>query len=307
MGVYHLSGLGLNAGAITAPLTYVYLMHKASRYNEKAREFFETSGERGQTDPGVPEAIILFTSKDVIEGNKGIPGTDSWFSTRITANIGESINNYLEKMLKEYGYNEIKYKYMIEVKHEDFYDCFKKIYLTLNGLKNKEMWINMTGGTNQINSSLLIASGLQGVSARYYYFFQNQTKLMHPDMERPNIENLKIEKLSKYWFELPIIWIDIEKLFDKLKERFKYSDIINKGELMEMLSEIGESNQNSTMLIKLIGSRIIKKAGNDTFKEGEMLKNWYKILEQLKDESKKINNFTEWKKWAEEYKILKEF
>jgi len=306
MGVYHLSGLGLNAGAITAPLTYVYLMHRASRNNERAREFFETSGERGQTDPGVPEAIILFTSKGVIEG-KGNQGIDRWFLSRTTGNIGESINNYLGKMLNEYGYNEIRYKYMIEVKHEDFYDCFKKIYLTLNGLKNKEIWINMTGGTNQINSSLLIASGLQGVSARYYYFFQNQINLMHPDMERETIENSIIETLPKYWFELPIIWLDTEKLFDKLKERFNYSNIINKGELIGILNEIGESNQNSTMLIKLIGSRIIKSAGNDTFKEGEMLKNWCKILKELKSESKNINNFTEWKTWAKNNNIIFKF
>lgn len=31
MGVFHLSGLGLNPGAVTVPLTYIYFLPKQSK------------------------------------------------------------------------------------------------------------------------------------------------------------------------------------------------------------------------------------------------------------------------------------
>ena len=69
MGVYHLSGLGINPGAVTMPMTAIYLMHVGLVLgNERAVEFFRYSGESGEGDsketyPGKPQALLIFTSR----------------------------------------------------------------------------------------------------------------------------------------------------------------------------------------------------------------------------------------------------
>jgi len=65
MGVWHISGLGISPGALTAPTASIYLLLKASEEGDPdARKFFETSGERDQNDGhlrGFPEGFIIFT------------------------------------------------------------------------------------------------------------------------------------------------------------------------------------------------------------------------------------------------------
>lgn len=69
MGVFHLSGLGLNPGAVTIPLTYTYFLLKQSKEGDLAsQQFFAHSGEKQERLKGKPEAIIVFTSKEVISG-----------------------------------------------------------------------------------------------------------------------------------------------------------------------------------------------------------------------------------------------
>ncbi len=313
MGVWHFSGLGLNAGAVTVPLTYVYLMLKAARLRDvNAKKFFETSGERNQietSEPGTPEALIIFTSEEVITGKKGNSCIDNWFRTDESKNVPKVIAKYMNSIINELNdekfsvYKEgIKYIYLIKVNHEDYYDCFFNIYTTLKGLSNKEIWINMIGGTNQINAALLTASGLTGISARYYYFFQKyeDTKFLHSTIEKPNFKNPNIKIPPEGWYELPPFWFEAA-LIKELNHIFKDRERVNVGEIKMLLDQ---SNIPRQFFIKLIGSRLIKPAKNDTVTKGEMLEQWMKGLEKAEKESESVTNFNEWKNWASKRKIL---
>ncbi|MGD9162231.1 MAG: hypothetical protein PVG39_27725, partial [Desulfobacteraceae bacterium] len=211
MGVWHLSGLGLNPGAVTVPLTYIYcLLKMASGGDQNAKDFFSSSGEMNQDNTGAPEAIVLFTSKDVIEGNKKYEVRDRWFKTSKKNSEPLTITSYLSYLLKNLEGNNfkkfyvqewLKYFFIIEVDHQNFEDCFFKIALTVSALKDKEIWINMVGGTNQINAALLAGSGFSTIAARYYYLFQTDTKLLHLDMEKPDLKKPQLPIPIPSWQE----------------------------------------------------------------------------------------------------------
>ncbi len=311
MGVWHFSGLGLNAGAVTVPLTYVYLILKAARLGDaNAKRFFETSGERVQDVNGTPEALIIFTSEEVITGKKGNTSTDSWLHTGENQNVPKAIVKYIKSFLNELKdesfsvYDEgIRYIYLLKVNHEDYHDCFFTVYTTLKGLEDKEIWINMVGGTNQINAALLTASGLTGISARYYYFFQKSEdiKFLHPSVTRPNFKKPKIEIPPKGWYELPVFWLETGELLRELNYVFEGRSKVNIGEIRSLLERIQIPDK---YLVKLFGGGLIKQVDENTVIKGEMLDQWNAGLEKAKEESENVRNFNEWKEWASKKGIL---
>jgi hypothetical protein len=308
MGVWHLSGLGLNPGAITVPLSYIYLcLKQASCGDERAREFFRTSGELGEKLPGKPEALIIFTSISVIKGETQGEIIDNWFHTKKGKNAQETIKSYLQKLLEElklerfYGNTWLKYFYLIEVDHQDFDDCFKKIAITLNALMDKEIWINMIGGTNQINAALLSSSGFTSTASVYYYLFQSNIKLLHPEIEKPDFKNLRIALPPPSWHWLPYFSLDMSSLYNKLKELFEYKETLNISEIKRLLTELNFPTQ---FLSKLRGSFL--QIYGEKVKKGPMLEYWGKIWQDLKTEFNEINEFSKWEKWAKEKNILTE-
>jgi hypothetical protein len=69
MGVFLLSGLGLNPGAVTVPLTYLYYLLKQFKNGDSAASrFFVHSGEKNERLNGKPETLVVFTSREVING-----------------------------------------------------------------------------------------------------------------------------------------------------------------------------------------------------------------------------------------------
>ncbi len=311
MSVWHISGLGLSPGAVTVPLTYIYLMQKSAALgNMKAKEFFETSGEIGQDIKGTPEALILFTSEDVITGRKGSPSRDKWFNTDGKQDVPKTMAKYIKSLINglrdenfQVDHDGIKYVYLIKVNHEDYGDCFFNAYITLKGLHDKEIWINMIGGTNQINSALLTAGGLTGVSARYYYFFQKfeDTGFLHPNIKRPNLKNPGIEIPPKGWYELPVFWLDAAKLIGCLNRIFEGRRRVNVGEIKALLKNL---KLPDSYFIKLTGSRLVKRADRDTVVKGEALDLWNTSLESVEKESEDVTNSSKWKRWASERGIL---
>jgi hypothetical protein len=85
--------------------------------------------------------------------------------------------------------------------------AFERIVTTLatakpKGEKGKEVWINLTGGSNIINTSLQMAMSLLGRSGRMYYTFtQNPELVRHPIPER----DIGQEK-DDFWVDIPIIY-----------------------------------------------------------------------------------------------------
>ncbi|MDW7977157.1 MAG: hypothetical protein RMI35_11430, partial [Leptospiraceae bacterium] len=188
IGVYHILGLGQNPGALSMPLSVVLLLQIARR-NEKAKNFFKHSGEVKKSGSyemtkGGVECLIAFTSKEVIEGSKVFDCRSKWFNLNFEKRrkLEEIYSSFFGKFFnhteKEFGVRPKEFKmFLIEVNYMDFEDCFKKIGITMRALRDKEVWANMIGGSNQINSTILVAGAYTATPSKYYYLFQDRNYL----------------------------------------------------------------------------------------------------------------------------------
>jgi len=300
MGVYHLSGMGRSPGAVTVPLTYVYLLlHHAEKGNNAAVDFFGTSGERDQDKKGAPEYLIVFTSKEVIEQTKqgkieSDKMKDDWFKT--TSEFPQRVPDYLNRLWVAlsreglspfYEGNWIKGIYFVEVNHLNFERTFERVASTVYALREKELWINMIGGVNQINIALLIAGTFYLASTRYYYVFQENTSLLHPEGVTfsktldPSFVRTALDK----WHEFPLVSLEMGKFVTSLAEKLKERGSINIGEL-----ELEKYGLPKQAIPKLRGTLVTIEG--DRVSEGPRLRR----IAELERKTEKIDNFSEWKK-----------
>lgn len=310
MGVWHLSGLGIRPGAVTVPLTYIYMLLKAASLENKiAKEFFDISGEYTQEFKGAPEGLILFTSKEVIEGSIRGDVRDEWFGTN-GESIPKAIAKYLSKLLEWlrdsrftpfYDNEWIKEIYLVKVYYNNFDDCYFKIGVTVQALREKEIWTNMIGGANQINSALLVAGSLFAAVQRYYYIFQSRTNILHPEIDKPDLRNLNsiVLGLSERWQELPIFHLDIGSIVNRLSKLFEErGPRVNINEVKKILREL---NYPEMYFSKLRGKLILIQE-NDRVTPGPMLNRLAKMVDEIEKEN--VKNLSVWKDWASQNKIL---
>ena len=301
MGVFHLSGLGLNPGAVTVPLTYIYFLLKQCREgDEKAIEFFKYSGEENETLKGKPEALIIFTSKEVIEGKKQVESRDNIFNTPKQKSIPSTIMKYLQNLVKAlnfkdslYGEFGVRYLYFVEVDVNNFDDCYRKIYLTLKGVKEKEIECNLIGGTNQINLSLMLASSITGVVARHYYVFEEKINFLHSPTIRS--KNQKIKVPPQNWYEIPSMFLSYGEIINKLSSLGILSHPVNISLIKNILNEAG-------LNLKKLCGRWIEVEG-EKVKPGKLLRKILKFHEKLEIEAQKLDDFSNWKSYFEEKKL----
>ena len=310
MGVWHLSGMGTSPGAITVPLTYLYLLLKASIKEDSAKRFFETSGEFMQELKGGPEGLIIFTSEEVITGKKLGSVKDNWFYTKEQASAPKFVAKYLSNLLsslKDKDFSElyddrwIREIYLVKVRHDNFDDCFFKAGVTLNALRDKEVWVNMIGGTNQINLALLSLGTYFASVSRYYYIFQSDISLLHPEIRKPDMKNPREEvpEMRAKWNDLPLFHLETGSIIKRLNEMFQERKKINLSEVENLLEELGYSQM---YISKLRGKLIMIE--RDIVTPGPMLGKLADMLKAI--EELYIRNLSQWKKWASENKILYE-
>lgn len=311
MGVWHISGLGISPGALTVPTTSIYLLLKAAKEGEPtACGFFETSGERTQkegTIRGFPEGFVIFTSKEVLEKkiSRRSEIKDRWFKNTgreisVPRVAYKFISDLHEELFGEYAIPEI---YYLAVDYQDFKNALPVIYTTVNALGTKggkELWANMVGGTNQINASILTAGALSGAISRYYYYFEQDNDLLHPDIEKPKgrISKGQIDQILSKWFQLPIFdfgWGEISNTVNRLMDQYS-----NKVPLTVLKEELEKTGMTTQYLAKLTGSKLIV-IENGLAKPGADL-NHLKSL--LSIDPNPPNNLSTWIKWAAEKGVL---
>jgi hypothetical protein len=314
MGVYHLSGLGVNLGALTVPISTVYILQMAQHCGVKVAEnFFAASGEaerKGSQEGirGQVECVIAFTSKEVAEGDALRECESKWFNLKFEKGtpLDEVCSKFFDKlfghMKKEFRFEPRKFEFLvIQVDHRNFEDCFRKIGPTLKALVDKELWANMIGGTNQINMAILTAGAYVASVSKYYYLFQENQKLLEPEWaDKPtknNIGNLALKAIES-WYEIPIFNLDLGDLMTELKKTFEGKEKINIGELRSILDGL---NLGKEYIPKLRGILLFE---NETVRKGPFFERLLKLWEEL--DSIRIKNYSEWKKWAKNEGVLKE-
>lgn len=313
MGVFHLSGLGLNPGAVTVPLTYIYFLLKQAKEGDGAsQKFFAHSGEENERIKGKPEAIIIFTSKEVINGDLQRDIVDTLFGTRKQESACLTISEYISNMVKSLGLENdlfgrcgVRYLYAIEVDINNFEDCYRKIYLTMKGLQNKEVECNLIGGTNQVNLSLMLAGSMTGVVSRLYYVFENESDVRKGEMSPASIseKNKKIPVVPpSNWFEMPPLFVSLGDLIKALENLGITDNPVNIAQIKHALKSLNLPEQ---FLAKLRGTWLT--LDGDKVEAGPLLSDILKLHKGLEEETHKTKNFSEWKRYFEENGWLHKF
>ncbi len=181
MGVVHFMGLGKAVGAVTCAVDYIEkaldLLHKRDSAVGIKQLFSKSGGiTHNEMDRGKIESIVLFTSQEVIcrkitayayEG-KPSPGP-----------VRDEVLKVLDKVWRRADPDKGRMIYWCEVDIDNFKDCFDKAIkifyrFSAPGKQGKEIWCNLTGGTNAIGLALLSASRLTGLSTKNYLIGQRK-------------------------------------------------------------------------------------------------------------------------------------
>ncbi|NJF24412.1 hypothetical protein [Thermococcus sp. Bubb.Bath] len=329
MGVYHISGLGKSPGALTMPLSIVYILQAGAQLGIKeAQDFFAGSGEserKGSYEKtrGMPEYVIVFDSPEVIDGKViddkfKLLYKSNWFDMKSKNRpepIKEPIVRYINKLI---GYLEDRFSvdlrppkklYLVRTDYQSFEDAFYKMGVTLEGLRRKEVWLNLIGGSNQMNLALLLAGAYTMVPSRYYYVFQSNAKMMEPSwIEKPSTEyelRKVVRDLILRWYDLPPLDLGFGTILRELATLFIKGnrERISKNELIDIFKKKNRG-YDETFIPKLLGTRYLVSVEDNMFQKGEMLDRILEMFSRIA--GTKVKNSSAWKKWADEKGILEE-
>lgn len=167
MGILHLAGLGRSPGAVTCGLSF--LQH---RYGVRHPEL-------GQ----IVDEVIVFTSHELADRKLATPaavclnryGQDRCVDKEWSA---APVMDILTHAFEELFPSAVLHVCPVDL--NDFYDCLRAVAQTLHrfhprGKTGRHVQVNLTGGTNVLNSALFLGSKLSGVVAKFYYTF------VHPE------------------------------------------------------------------------------------------------------------------------------
>lgn len=258
MGVFHFMGLGRAVGSVTCAVDYIEkcLDHPDS---EEVKKLFSTSGgiSHVEQDKGKIEAIVLVTSSEVI-GNQitsyGYKNCDH------PGPVRQEVVRNLKKVWKRYG-AEGRKVFWCEVDIDNFWDCFDKIVkvayrFSAPGKQGKEIWCNLTGGTNSIGLALISMARWTGISTKHYLI--SQRKEYQKEVTVPPHISIKPNK-DGYFNIVPFVKtaIDTANFYEILFELESLNRSIKTQELFHRLQAKNLYFQNLTF---------------DTFKRQYMLK-----------------------------------
>ncbi len=212
MGVYHLMGLGLSPGAVTGPISY--LADQYNNWEDQGQDFFSRSGEEEQREKGEQvgdiQAIVLFATKEVIEGTDKKFHADKYIKNRLghidtKEEKSEPMKKVLAPLLQEEwskisGGRTNGCIFWCEVERRNFEETFNRMAQVVaslakgTGEQGKEIWMNLTGGNNVMNFALELAANLSGEVGRLYYV----------QAANENAEKcVRYTNKESYWVELP--------------------------------------------------------------------------------------------------------
>jgi len=261
MGVFHFMGLGRSIGAVTCAVDYIEkaldVLHAES--NPAVVNLFRGSGgiDHQESDKGKIEALVLFTSKEVIENR--LPAFP-YSGKKDPGNVREEIVAILKRVWKRQPATGRKI-FWCEVDIDDFQDCFDKIVKVTYRFspprkQGKEIWCNLSGGTNAINFATLSMGQLTGKATKHY--FLSQRKDYRQEIMVPNgITSLRPDQ-DDYFHILPFLKtaIDVDGFY----------------EILLLLNDLNVAMTTQALFDRLRSKGFFLHIAFDEFKRQHMLK-----------------------------------
>lgn len=329
MGVYHLMGLGLSAGAVTGPISY--LGHRYQRWNTEDKNFFSRSGELVQRRAGEKvgdiQAIVVFTTPEVIKGKDELTNKPFYafeYADNPPGKIVErkeqprqTMQNALHKLLKREwknisGGRQSGELLWCEINRRDIRSTYERIIQVIAALsgvggQGKEMWVNLTGGTNVTNFALQLAATLSGDVARMYYV----------QAENPMAEKcIRFTNEMNYWIELPVlplvlndVNIAVLDILEKQGNSISDSDIFGRlqthSSYWNLVQGTVFEDFKTSSLVPLWKQGLIAEENNGyiTGSQWKLIKPYQEILQKARSTHLSIEQLAEKEDWIKRDKI----
>lgn len=221
MGVWHFLSLGDSPGAVTAPLEYI-----KRRYEAHDAAFFGADERR--PEPKKTSGIVLFTTTDVRDAKRHDSKQRFYFENLYGQNKGgreiplnpgrgylktfQVVKDYLKENYAAMLAEEVGKVYFLEAKLLDLDFNLRQLARAFYALSppnetGKEIWVNLTGGTNVMNLAVHMMTTLSGVAGRAYYTYTENTAFLFPDS--PDNE-------KRFWYEVPVLKVDFDHRYEIL-------------------------------------------------------------------------------------------
>lgn len=239
MGVWHFMSLGESPGAVTAALAYI-----KRRYEENDVTFFGSDSGRSQAKK--VSGIVIFTTPEVRHGQlaardrkyvDNLYGSDKGRELSLGDDKGNLdtfkivrrfIGDEFQAMLNE----ERGKVYWLKADYRNLDFNLRQVVrgfyaLSPPGATGREIWVNLTGGSNVMNIATLLVTVMSGVTGRAYYTYTRDTRLLRPADE------------ADFWYDIPVLkmtfdqdyeailqvleeqqdWVEASDLFSRVKQR----------------------------------------------------------------------------------------
>jgi hypothetical protein len=214
MGIWHFLSLGESPGAVTSALAYI-----KKRYEEKDVTFF--GGDSGRSKAKKVSGIVIFTSPEVRECTllarsrvyvDNLYGIDRGEEHPLGNGEGklrtfEIVMNFIRDEFQTMLRTERGKVYWLRANYHDLEfnlnQVFRAFYsLSPPGKTGREIWVNLTGGSNPMNIGALLATVMSGVTGRAYYTYIQDIRLLRPASE------------ADFWYDLPVLKVNFDRDYE---------------------------------------------------------------------------------------------
>lgn len=260
MGIVHFAPLGTNPGAVTSALAYL-------QHNQDRPPFAGTF--KGQ----IIESVVLFASPDVRRGQT--PANECIWNDYMSTNIQQRWRERDRANAIDIALNFIKREiapgmpskgsvYCYVVDPHNFDDCFEavaKAALTLGDPQGvgKNIWANLTGGTNVVNAALLEVAFLSGLISRIYYTF------VADESGRKYLQPITGDEARFRWDEIGLVKTAFDEAhYAVLRQLSDKSDWCEDEELLGRLKAVDWEHFPAAMDISTFRQQLLNKMnGNE--------------------------------------------
>ena len=172
---------------------------------------------------------------------------------------------------------------------------------TFYALRDKETWVSLVGGSNQVNISLLLSALFTTSGSRFYYVFQEHIERLFPEWLELGHFKKDLEKgtqrVLERWLELPVPYLWYSEVIQELMNKFREQKALNISQVKEMLYRHELPMQ---VLPKLKERWIIIE--DEKIRKGPYLEK----IEKLFNVQNAPKNYSEWKEFMKKEKRLYE-
>lgn len=186
--------------------------------------------------------------------------------------------------------------YWCEIDRKDPQVTFERVARVIHASKppgevGKEIWINLTGGTNILNLALQLAAALLGCPARLYYLLSDDDRnLRHTIPE----DDLGTER-DRFWVEIPVIYLRLDnrtrailEVLEEAGEALRDDDLLSRlkshPEFWAEFQEFDLNKLRRNCLLPMAGQQLISRVNEHTVTIGQrwtVLKRYYGIIADL--------------------------